>query len=73
MNVLNITFVIVVLVGLLLFMYGYQKKSQLLMCLGGIVFLAPLFYFLGWATFLPFVPPIALVISDLMKRKVNHI
>lgn len=71
MNLLNISFVILIIAGLLLVVYGLQKKSQLSMFFGGMTFLAPIFYFIGWTPVLPFVAPIALVISYLGKKKVK--
>lgn len=71
MSLLNISFVILMAVGLLLFVYGLQKKSQLSMLFGGMAFLAPTFYLIGWTPFLPFVAPIALVISYFGKKKIN--
>ena len=71
MNLLNISFVILILVGLLIFVYGLWKKSQLSMLFGGMAFLAPLFYLIGWTPILPLVAPIALVLSYLGKKKVN--
>lgn len=69
MNLLHISFVILIMAGLLLVVYGLQKKSQLSMFFGGIAFLAPIFYFMSWTPALPFVAPIALVISFLGKKK----
>ncbi|PQZ47994.1 MULTISPECIES: hypothetical protein [Bacillus] len=71
MNLLNISFVMLIVAGLLLAVYGLQKKSQLTMLFGGMAFLAPIFYFIGWTPVLPFVAPIALVISYLGKKKVK--
>ncbi|PEB51449.1 hypothetical protein CON65_10760 [Bacillus pseudomycoides] len=71
MNLLNISFVILIIAGLLLVVYGLQKKSQLSMFFGGMAFLAPIFYFIGWTPVLPFVAPIALVISYLGKKRVE--
>jgi len=36
-----------------------------------MAFLAPIFYFIGWTLFLPFVAPLAMVISYFGKKKVN--
>ncbi|MES5929846.1 hypothetical protein QCI77_28340 [Bacillus cereus group sp. MG9] len=69
MNLLTISLVILKVAGLLLAIYGLQKKSQISMLLGGMAFLAPIFYFIGWTPVLPFVAPIALVISYLGKKK----
>ncbi|GAB2550378.1 hypothetical protein [Gracilibacillus alcaliphilus] len=71
MTWLNISFVALIIAGLLLFVYGLRENSQLSMLFGGIACLLSIFYFLGWTTMLPFVAPIALVISYLMKKKVN--
>lgn len=71
MSLLKISFVILIAAGLLLFVYGLQKKSQLSMFFGGMAFLAPIFYFIGWTSFLPLVAPIALAISYFGKKKVN--
>ena len=71
MNLLNISFVILIMAGLLLFVYGLRKKFQLSMLFGGMAFLAPIFYFIGWTPILPFVAPIALVISYLGNKKLN--
>lgn len=69
MNLLNISFIILIMAGLLLVIYGLQKKSQLSMFFGGMAFLAPIFYFISWTPVLPFVAPIALIISFLGKKK----
>jgi len=71
MNLLNISFAILIMAGLLLFVSGLRKKSQLTMLFGGMAFLAPIFYFIGWTLFLPFVAPLAMVISYFGKKKVN--
>ncbi|HEY4602456.1 MAG TPA: hypothetical protein VIG73_14405 [Cerasibacillus sp.] len=65
---LNITLVILSIVGLLLFIFGFQKRSQLYILFGAIIFLAPIFYLIGWTFFLPMVPPIALAISLVAKK-----
>lgn len=69
MNLLTISFVILIIVGLVLAGYGLHKKPQLLMFFGCMAFLAPIFYFIDWTPFLPFVAPISLVISFLGKKK----
>jgi len=71
MNLLSISFAILIMAGLLLFVSGLRKKSQLSMLFGGMAFLAPIFYFIGWTLFLPFVAPLAMVISYFGKKKVN--
>ncbi|MCG7409462.1 hypothetical protein MH117_18800 [Paenibacillus sp. ACRRX] len=71
MNLLNISFVILIIVGLLFAAYGLHKKSQLSIFFGGMAFLAPVFHFIGWTPVLPFVAPIALVISYFGMKKVN--
>ena len=68
MNLLTISFVLLIIAGLVLAVYGLQKKSQLSIFFGGIAFLAPIFYFIDWTSFLPFVAPISLVISFLGKK-----
>ncbi|MBY7145112.1 hypothetical protein KFZ56_19010 [Virgibacillus sp. NKC19-3] len=68
---LNISLMIVIVAGLFLSIYGLQKKSQLPILSGGIAFLAPIMYFMGWMLILPLVPPIALVLSIIGIRKVN--
>ena len=73
MNWLIFSLVAILVVGLILFFYGLKKKSLLLMFCGGMAFLAPIFYFIGWNPFLPFVPPIALVISYLVKKRLNTV
>ncbi|MEN1970058.1 hypothetical protein WMZ97_18550 [Lentibacillus sp. N15] len=71
MNSLNVFLVILSIAGLLLFIFGFQKKSQLSILFGGMAFLAPIFYFIGWTVFLSLVPVIALAISFLEKKKVR--
>lgn len=71
MSLLNISFVILIVIGLLLFVYGLQKNSQLSMFFGGVAFLSPIFYFIGWTSFLPLIAPIALAISYFGKKKIN--
>lgn len=71
-SLLNILFMVLIIAGLLLFIYGFQKKSRLVLLLGGVATLTPLYYFvIGWNPFIVFVPPIALIISDLVIRKVE--
>ena len=68
---LNISLGVLIALGLLLFAYGVQKKSQLSMFFGGTAFLAPTFYLIDWIPLLPFVALIALAISYLVKKKGN--
>ncbi|MFD2211236.1 hypothetical protein ACFSMW_16125 [Virgibacillus halophilus] len=72
MNLLNISLVIVSMAGLLLLVFSFKKKSQSPILLGGIAFIAPIFYFLGWISFLPIVPVIALAISYIGKKNVHY-
>lgn len=69
MNLLNIFLVILLIAGLLLVVFSFQKRSLLSISFGVVAFLAPIFYFIGWTVFLPLVPVIALVISFLGKKR----
>ncbi|MEQ2528387.1 hypothetical protein WMO40_17005 [Bacillaceae bacterium CLA-AA-H227] len=71
MNLLNISLVILIMVGLLFLVNGLREKSQLSMFFGGMAFLAPILYFIGWTPILPFVAPIALLFSYLGKKNVR--
>lgn len=68
MSLLNVFFVILSLTGLLLFIFGFQRKSQLSILLGGVAVFTAIFYFIGWTFLMPFVPPIALAISFLGRK-----
>jgi hypothetical protein len=68
MNWLTVLFDILLAIGLLLTLYGIKNKSQLSVFFGVTAFLAPIFYFIGWTSLLPLVPPCALVISFLVKK-----
>ncbi|WP_066195092.1 hypothetical protein [Gracilibacillus phocaeensis] len=57
------------IVGVLLFVDGVQKHSQLSLLFAGIAILAPIFYFVNWTVFLPLVPVIALALSLLVKKQ----
>lgn len=69
MKLLTISFVIVILIGLFFFIYGLLKNSQLLILFGVMAFLAPIFYFIGWTPFIPFVALIALLISYIGRKR----
>ncbi len=71
MILLNISLVILSIVGLMLFVFGFQKNSRMYVIFGGIALFAPVFYLLGWFFLLPMAPPIALAISFLGKKKEN--
>ncbi len=51
LNLLHLILVFLMIAGLSLSVYGFQKKSQIIMLIGGIVFLVR--YFTLWAG-LPF-------------------
>jgi len=69
MKLLYFFLLILSIVGLLLVVFGFQNQSQLSILFGGIAFLAPIFFFIGLNIILPLVPPIALAISFLGKKK----
>jgi hypothetical protein len=69
MSLLNGFLIIVSMAGILLLIFGLSKKAQLYIFFGGIAFLAPIFYLIGWIFLLPMAPPIALAISFLARKK----
>jgi len=69
MNLLTVNFVILSIAGLLLFIFGFQKKSQLSILFGGVAVFTSIFYLIGWTFLVPFAPPIALAISFLGRKK----
>lgn len=71
MSLLSVILIILSILGLLLVVFGLQKKFQLTTFFGGLIFFTPIFYLFGWVTFSPLVPAIALVISFLSKKKVS--
>lgn len=71
MYLLNVFLIILSIAGLLLIVFGYQKKSQLTLFFGGLAFISPIFYLISWTVVLPLAPAIALIISFLGKKKVN--
>ncbi|MEN1967440.1 hypothetical protein WMZ97_05110 [Lentibacillus sp. N15] len=73
MNWLYILFVIFLAIGVLLFLYGFKKKSVMAMFLGGIVFITPLFYLINWNVVVPFVPPVSMAIAYFTKKKLDTI
>lgn len=69
MNVLHIALVILfTLAGLVLVLQGLKKKSLLMLFFGVILILAPILIVMGWITWVPFVPPVALAIAYLGKK-----
>jgi len=68
-SLLSVFFVILSIAGLLLFIFGFQKKTQLSILLGGVAVFTAIFYFIGWIFLVPFAPPIALAISFLGRKK----
>ncbi|WP_026690494.1 hypothetical protein [Alteribacter aurantiacus] len=65
---LTISLLVLIIVGLLLSYNGVHKKSKLLLFIGVIALVAPLFYFVGWTPFLPLVPVIAIVMTILVEK-----
>ena len=66
---LDIALMILSIVGLLLLIWGFQKSKQSYTLVGGLAFLASIFYLIGWNLLLPMAPPIALAISYFAKKK----
>lgn len=71
MNWLYVTLLLFIAIGFLLFVYGLKKKSIMSLFLGGSIFIIPIFYAMNWVVFLPFVPPLAMVIAHVTKKKIN--
>jgi len=66
-------FVILIVIGLLLFVNGLKDKSQLFLFFG-IALIIPILYFIGiqkWFVLLPLVPAISMLISHLVIKKLN--
>ncbi|WP_096435660.1 hypothetical protein [Alteribacter populi] len=67
-------FVLLIVIGFLLFVNGLKNKSQILLSFGGGALIIPILYFSGvknWFVLLPLVPAISLVISHLVMKKLN--
>ena len=67
-------FVILIVIGLLLFVNGLKNKSQLFLFFGGIALIIPILYLIGiqnWFVLLPLVPAISLLISHLVDKKIK--
>jgi len=67
-------FVILIVIGLLLFVNGLKDKSQLFLFFGSIALIIPILYFIGiqkWFVLLPLVPAISMLISHLVIKKLN--
>lgn len=61
--------IVIAVAGLSLLISGFLKKKQLFVLFGGMAFLAPVFWLLGWNLLLPMAPPIALAASLPVKNK----
>lgn len=69
MTLLDIALIILSIAGLLLFVFGIQKRSRSYIVFGGTAFIAPIFYLIGWVFLMPMAPPIALVISLFTRKR----
>lgn len=70
LDLVNSILSIVVIGGVLLFMYGWNKRARVMMFFGSLIILTPLVYFsIGFNPLLVFVPAIALIIADVIMRK----
>ncbi|WP_010289934.1 hypothetical protein [Kurthia massiliensis] len=65
---LSIVLIFLIIIGFVSFYIGYLKQSQITMLLSAICALAPIFYFVGLFAFLPFVAPLAMILSILGKK-----
>ncbi|TVP84511.1 MAG: hypothetical protein EA344_06515 [Alkalicoccus sp.] len=67
---------ILVVIGLLLFVNGLKRKSQLLLFFGSICLIVPSLYFIGiqtWFVLLPLVPAVAWLISYFVTKYISFI
>lgn len=72
MNWWIVVFILFVVSGLALTVYGWNKKSALIMFFGISFLMIPIFYAVSWLKpFVPFIPPIAMGIAYLAKKKLN--
>ncbi|WP_175615043.1 hypothetical protein [Piscibacillus halophilus] len=69
---LNLTLVIVMVIGFIWSVFGWKRRSVLHLFFGGLFILTPIFYFLGWMTVLPLVPGIALFIAYFATGKLKR-
>lgn len=70
MNEYVIAFIVMIIVGAVLFLLGFNKKSLLIMFFGLIAILVSLLYFISWTILLPFVPPAAMGIAYTIHKRV---
>ena len=57
--------------GILLFLYGLRDRSVSLIFFGATALIALLFYFVNLNVFLPFAPPIAMLIAYFIKKRLT--
>ena len=67
-------FIILIAIGLLLFVNGLKKESQMSLFFGGVALIIPILYFTGiqsWSILLPLVPAISLLLTYLVNKKLS--
>lgn len=68
MDWLVLLLVVLIVVGIFLFVYGWRKQLQLAVFFGVTFVIAPVLYLIGWNVIVPFVPPVAFVMSNYIKK-----
>lgn len=72
MNILFTVFLLLAVIGVILTVFGWKKKSGLSIFFGIFLILIPIFYAVDvLKQFVPFIPVIALGISFLCRKKFN--
>ncbi|WP_430787416.1 hypothetical protein VBD025_16395 [Virgibacillus flavescens] len=61
---------IILVISIIVYVYGWKKNSQMVLFFSGIAFLTALFYFLGWLRLAPFVPPVSMAIAYFVKKRI---
>ncbi|MBM7717546.1 hypothetical protein JOC94_004575 [Bacillus thermophilus] len=70
MNWWIVAFILFVVTGLVLTVFGWNKTSVLTMFFGISFLMIPIFYAVEWLKpFVPFIPPISIGIAYLSKKK----
>ncbi|MFN7253552.1 MAG: hypothetical protein ACK4M9_22680 [Anaerobacillus sp.] len=69
MDWLAIVSIVLMGIAIFMFVYGWRKQSQMLIFLGGLAFITPIFYLIGWGVLAPLVPVIAMLFLIYAKRR----
>lgn len=73
MNMSLIFIGILLLIGILLFAFGIQRRSQIVKFFGATSFITGIFLYLGWVSILPLVAVFALGISYIGTKKTTSV